>query len=476
MVYRGHTASARQRGIQGSDHSSCKRGTLGAGGVAFHRRQTIVPPSIHETGEAIVWERFEDPAHVDINDLRKAVRSVAVASLLARHWPGTGSRQDTALALAGGLLRAGCTEEGTRRFIEAVATAAGDEEVRMRLGVVEATARKLAGGENIRGWPSLIKLLGRDGPALVAAVCDWLGIRPTPKRESPTKPGARLPPPYRPFPVDALPEPVRTFVIQEALALGCDEALLVLPALSVMASLIGNSRVIRLKRTWTEPSVIWTGVVSDSGTLKSPAQNLIVAPIRKVQRRLIQEYREAMLEYEQELAKWEKAKKSNKENPGPRPEKPTCKRLVCSDVTVERLAGILHENPKGVLVCWDEFGGWLGSFNQYKKKGGSDLAGWLQMHRAETLIVDRKTGDTPLLYVARAATSICGGIQPGALARALTPEFLEVGLGARVAMAMPPKRPKRWTEMEVDPDVQQAWEKLVQDLQGLTPDVGDDFD
>ena len=59
------------------------------------------------------------------------------------------------------------------------------------------------------------------------------------------------------------------------------------------------------------------------------------------------------------------------------------------------------------------------------------------MFRAGTVVVDRKTGERRTLFISRAAVSITGGIQPGVLAHALTPEFLDAGLAARLLMAQP---------------------------------------
>jgi hypothetical protein len=56
-----------------------------------------------------------------------------------------------------------------------------------------------------------------------------------------------------------------------------------------------------------------------------------------------------------------------------------------------------------------------------------------------------------LIVVSHAALSVTGGIQPGVLACALTPEFLDAGLVARLLMAMPPNPRKRWSEVEVTP-------------------------
>jgi DNA polymerase-1 len=290
----------------------------------------------------------------------------------------------------------------------------------------------------------------------------------------PTTPPRRVLLPYQPFPVGALPGVVGPFVLQGAAALGCDVAFLALPALTVIASAIGNCRCVRLKRDWFEPCVIWSGIVGDSGTLKSPAGRLVTEPLFRLQRQRIAEYQARLKDYEAALADFQKSRRKEEAGAGAPPEKPVCTRYLCSDVTVERLAGILAENPRGVLVFRDELGGLLQGFNQYKPRGGSDLAAWLQMHRAEPLVVDRKTGERPLVFVPRAAVSITGGIQPLALARALTPDYLDAGLAARLLLAMPPKKAKVWNEAEVDPLVKEEFEKLLGKLIDLEPDLGQD--
>jgi len=66
--------------------------------------QTVVPPSIHPSGERIEFEPGGDgyPANIDADELHRAVARVAAAALLARHWPEKGSRHNAMLALAGG--------------------------------------------------------------------------------------------------------------------------------------------------------------------------------------------------------------------------------------------------------------------------------------------------------------------------------------------------------------------------------------
>jgi hypothetical protein len=146
---------------------------------------------------------------------------------------------------------------------------------------------------------------------------------------------------------------------------------------------------------------------------------------------------------------------------------------------VEALAPILQENPRGVLLARDELAGWIGSFDRYASTGGksrADAANWLSMFNAESVIVDRKTGIPRTIHVPSAAVCITGGIQPGILRRVLGREHRESGLLARLLLTWPPRRPKRWTEADIDESVEAELARLVDRLYELQPTTGADGD
>jgi len=135
--------------------------------------QTVFPGSVHQSGEAIEWDSDGEPARVEAGTLMRGVALVAAAVLLARYWPN-GSRNDAANALAGGLLRAGWSEDETAHFIEAICLAAQDEETRARVRNVVSTAAKLRQGSPVTGWPTLAKIIER---GVVGKVREWLGVQ-----------------------------------------------------------------------------------------------------------------------------------------------------------------------------------------------------------------------------------------------------------------------------------------------------------
>jgi hypothetical protein len=142
--------------------------------------QTNIPPSIttsSSTGvaEQLRWDKPDEPSIVDVAELQKAVRRLAAASLLARHWMEW--NHDTNLALAGVLLRGEWDEEEVSDFIETVAAVAGDPEAAQRgRESVPTTAKRLVeGGDDNPVWgiPKLKELIGEQ---IASKVIDWLKV------------------------------------------------------------------------------------------------------------------------------------------------------------------------------------------------------------------------------------------------------------------------------------------------------------
>jgi hypothetical protein len=290
-------------------------------------------------------------------------------------------------------------------------------------------------------------------------------------------------PAYIPFPVEALPDPLRRYIVEADRAIGCDPTFVALPLLSAVGAVIGNSTAILLKSCWVEPAILWTAVVCESGSAKTPALKAALKPIRKLEalaRRIhdreIEEWNREVLLYEKRLAEWKKDGKGPDAHPPVPPKRPIARRFVVNDTTTEALLGILTDNPRGVLVARDELSGLVGSFDRYAKggKGGGDAAAWLPMHSGEPVTIDRKTGIPPTLHVPAAFVGVTGGIQPGVLKRAFGIEHRENGLLARFMVAYPPQRLRRWTEAVIAEETEDAIERLFAGLLSLKPRLDKD--
>lgn len=137
-------------------------------------QQTIVPPSLHPSGELVVWEKDGAPADGDGRVLRQQTGRLGAAAELARHWPGEGGRHATALALGGALAHAGWDEDDAAGFVEALLTATDDPETGDRLAAVRSSFAAVATDQRATGLPTLATLLPK---AVVDAVVGWLELR-----------------------------------------------------------------------------------------------------------------------------------------------------------------------------------------------------------------------------------------------------------------------------------------------------------
>ncbi len=286
---------------------------------------------------------------------------------------------------------------------------------------------------------------------------------------------------YQPFPTDTIPEPIRSYVEEAADSIGCDAAYVALPMLSALAAAIGNTRRIRLKRSWTEPAIIWSGIVGESGTMKSPAITEALSATMERQKHSMRDHQSLkeqwLIEremYESKLIEWKKLAGKGKASAEDRPEEPdmpVCERTWLADTTIEALISKLNENPRGLLLHRDELAGWIGSMDRYAGGSGGESAMWLEVFGGRAITVDRKTSGT--LYVPSASVSICGGIQPGILERVMNQQMRDSGMLARFLIANPPRQPKQWRDQDVSAKTVEQMMKIFDELFALKMDILD---
>ena len=261
---------------------------------------------------------------------------------------------------------------------------------------------------------------------------------------------------WQPFPTEQLPEPLATFVRETAKGIGCDESMVALPLLAAVAGAIGNARAIEPRPGWVEPSVLWTAVVAESGSGKTPAFRAAMQFADAEQKVAFDAHHVALaafdaaeMEHDAAYSDW-KREKGNKGPAPDRPVKPAARRLWVDDTTIEALATIVEANPRWFIVAREELRAWAASFDCYKSggRGGADQPKWLTLYDAGPLSVDRKGGDS--IHVPRAAVSLTGGIQPGIFARTMTADDIDSGLLGRLLVAMPPAEELKWPDGDMD--------------------------
>lgn len=160
-------------------------------------------------------------------------------------------------------------------------------------------------------------------------------------------PGGRATvPAYRPFPVGALPRTLREFVVGVSRWSDADPAFAALPALIVAGAAIGLAACASPKRKYTEPPLLWTCTVADSGTGKSPGLRPSADIALAIDKKLKARYAAAREKYEADLEAWDAA---DAPDPAAKPARPQREYFYLIDTTIERLAENLGSSPRGVV-------------------------------------------------------------------------------------------------------------------------------
>lgn len=298
---------------------------------------------------------------------------------------------------------------------------------------------------------------------------------------------------YTPFPTKELPEALRSFVECGAKAIGCDPASLALPALCVCAGILGGSRRLQAKSSWHAPPILWGCVLGESGTIKSPAMRLALAPLRRRAQQDHDRY-ETLLQLAKsgpvgqtasqpasqaapdDASKDDAAHglastqchatqgRNSKAKPILAAKPP--RRVLVADTTTEALAMIARDNPLGLLLGRDELAALFGGFDRYAAKGGGDEAFFLSAFDGDSVTVDRKT-EREHVFVPSMALSIIGTCQPAVYAKLMNSQRRESGLMARFLVVHPPMKAKRWSDHEYDDQIELGWAKVVDRLLDL---------
>jgi hypothetical protein len=287
-----------------------------------------------------------------------------------------------------------------------------------------------------------------------------------------------------PFPVDVFPPALAAFCreVAEATATPPDFAGLVMLVTSGAA--IGNSRAVCLKENvWYESPRFYGATVGDPASGKTPAMDAVVKPYQALQLRLLRDYKLARAHYDRARNDYEAALKENRAGPPEDirslpsvPDEPTRpERFVVMDATVESLAPLLEENPRGLLMPQDEGVAWVRGMGQYKGGRGNDRQFWLSNWSGKSHMVDRKSQGMMPISIPRPFVNVVCGIPPDMLSELADCQGRNDGFLHRVLFVFPRAASgTAWTEVTVTDPAKRAWETTLAGLRLLAMTELDD--
>lgn len=196
-------------------------------------------------------------------------------------------------------------------------------------------------------------------------------------------------------------------VVETAEAMCADPKFLFTTLLAAAASRIGTGAQVLIKPSakYTQPMVFWTAIVASSGSMKTPAQRVILDPLIALEKAAYESYQLEMGEY-RAVVDAQRGKK--REDTDETPPLPSRKRYLTKDSTLETLQRVHSENPRGVLYYRDELAGVFKSRNQYRGGYGADEEAELDQWMGSAVIVDRAEKS---ICLPRSAISRTGAIQ-----------------------------------------------------------------
>jgi hypothetical protein len=279
---------------------------------------------------------------------------------------------------------------------------------------------------------------------------------PTPAAAAPTTPitepydilGKPLIPALKP---EHLPKALREFVFDQSSIIGSDPGIIAIASLVAVAGCINDNIMLQGKREetgWVESARLWGAWIADPSSKKSPASGRAIKPLRQIDAALrIQSaatQKKGAIEkaiYRDALGKYIKDKSKQLLNGGScgspplEPEEPLDLRLMVSDTTTEKLGIVMKDNPRGLIMNFDELSGLFGQMDAYKQggTGGMDRAKYLELYNGGVQTVDRIGRES--ITVPNWSACIMGGIQPSSI-RAIAHKLPEDGLMQRFMVVM----------------------------------------
>jgi hypothetical protein len=384
----------------------------------------VAPPSRHVSGRDYTFEDTSRPDETEmapvpdwlLSEMDCSRDSIELRSI-ADPIPDIitdGHRHQHLLSLAGSMRNRGAVEEEIFQSLVAINTSRCDPPLE------ENEVRRLSRDVATRYTPSNKPLV--------------LSNEKTPYKE--------VVPGLLPFPLEVLPTPLLKFVQEASASLPAPPDLVAVPLLSVLATGIGSSRTIELKPNWQESATIWTAIVAKPGMKKSPAMDLVMTPMKQAQSWLKADYENAVVNFDNEMARYLAEKNSEK------PIEPRMKQLFTTDATLEAMAELLEHNPRGLLFMRDELSGWVRGMDQYRGGRGADRQTWLSFWARSQTIVNRKSRRTPLV-LGNPFVCVTGGIPPDILGELADEGGRDDGFVHRILFSYPEEVTSHWTDDEI---------------------------
>jgi len=270
--------------------------------------------------------------------------------------------------------------------------------------------------------------------------------------------------PVEKLPPEIIPGPFREWVVDVSHRMQAPLDFIAAAVMVMAGAVIGAGCGIKPKRkdNWLVVPNLWGGVIGRPGMLKTPALQEALKPLLKLETEAKKKYDEDLAFYEAEIEIFKAQKDALKAemskaakgkgiktlddlkyeymNMEP-PKEPIWVRYKTNDATIEKMAELLGQNPRGILLFRDELIGLLASWDKEGRE--PDRAFYLEAWNGYGSITSDRIG-RGTVHVDNLCVSILGGVQPAKLLAYLyqaTSELENDGLIQRFQLLVYPDEP-----------------------------------
>ncbi|TXN36897.1 DUF3987 domain-containing protein [Flagellimonas hymeniacidonis] len=252
------------------------------------------------------------------------------------------------------------------------------------------------------------------------------------------------------FPIDVFPDCIQKLIENARTTVLFNPDYFSAGILSTVATSMGSAYSLN-NGSFSVMSILWLTIVGRRGTAKTH-------PLSKAKEPLENQDSKSYLNYREEL----KVSKSSTGIDDTR--KPTFKKFLLDDFTIEKLVELLSFNERGVMIFQDELLKWVNEFDKYRGKGGDQQA-YLKLWNGSIYSVDRKSSDA--IRIENPCVNILGGMQTELL-KTLATNRTSDGFLDRFLFVIPENpKPRLFTGERLDTALFENYCRIINNILGF---------
>jgi hypothetical protein len=272
-----------------------------------------------------------------------------------------------------------------------------------------------------------------------------------------------------PFPVQVFPAPISALVYEASKSVGCPPDFIAVPVLAVLATAIGNSRNLEIKKGWIEGPRIYSAIIAQPGSKKSPALNIATKPIAQIQTMLLAAYEADIKRFNEMNSTYGVGSREQERTTNTVGVQPKLRQIKTSNATMEAISKLLANYKRGILYEQDELAAWVKSMNSYRGGQGADLEYWLSFWSGSQCTINRASQPLPLI-INNPIVNVTGCIQPDLLTT--LSGMKNNGFFDRILLSYPEISALHYTEDELSDETSHAYLEIIKSLYLLMPEHG----